>query len=808
MVRESTVVTLRNNPKRYNVIYGRKYLQKDIGAVKIVGRSINQGGLVVHEPRSINAIGEISHFLQKNKGKKPRDIEVINVDSRPNIFKLAYKYKTLKINGDDTEYKLFHRKNFYHLWIPGRTSYIFRHLKVKAANEDEFKEKLTSLFNDTTAQSKLDFYLYNIPFGLRSLHIPGFPRHEIYLDDERLTGSYNENAFKPIGIDGELEQFDSELGSIDRKQMSYYAPITTFIEGYSGRKKKPVHVRDDTWIKMHEAAQFVNASNDCTELLETIIAQTYSGQKINPKFTAQMTNRLRDDFIHNLYGFGTLNIRSKGQTLLPFGRIPQRWQGLNDPLRGGRVWHEHAPCNQEITTIMYVPQLNGSTKLRYDTGKPEDKKILRSLIDRLKIHPKDRQYMMNYTRKALGIKVAMKHIEEELAKIQLDDLTQSNEEKEHNRKKWQELTYIKDQLFKNSGDLRDSLRKGNVGFSAYATAVGSSNLPPLKKNPGYYSEGLPDKKGFAETAATGLGDVTENYPYFENMWGWQGREYFAGSLYKILTQQLFDHKVPPTVADNAIIMLIETMDRTGRRLKLFNDLYDRDASMGSLTKKFMNRLGRADFSTSGDIIRRQQKRIRQLFKGKQDFTDTAVKRLALQGEGVMFEGEVFPTDTGHYLGDNNGLLYATNLSPSNWLAGYDGFMHRLYWRDTDRMVTKILPTMIDIARFMKAHQADILYKNQYKILNKENIDKQATKVNLKSVYESPVMEHLDNCIKAAAHDMALNYFTKNKEVFNDGPDEDLKILFNHVKIEFTNVLRMLANVVAMMARNKNKLTEK
>lgn len=804
MVRESTVVTLRNNPRRYNVLYGREYLQKDVGAFTILKRAINQGGLVTHEPRTMNAIGEISEFLYKNKNKKIDDITIINADDRPNLFKLLYKYKTLRIDGDDHDYKLYTRGNDYHLWIPSRNRLVYRHLHIKAGDAIAFKQKLHSLLNDVTTQAKLEFYKSNIMPGLANIHIPGAPTHTIFLDESRLTSAYSENAYTPIGIDGKIEQFDSQLGSVDHKQMTYFAPLTTF-EGYSRQKKKPVKIQDETWIKSHEAAQYVNASNDCAELLETIIAQTYSGQTINPKLTAQMITRLKEDFIHNLYGFGTLNVHSKGQALLPFGDTPKRWQGVNDPLRGGRVWHEHAPSNQEIASIMYVPQIDGTAKLRFDTDKPEDKKILRSLIERLKIYPKDRQYMMNYARKALGIKIAMKFIQEELAQIRLDDPIISPMQKQHNRKKWQELTFIKDQLFNNAGDLRDSLRKGNVGFSAYAVAVGATNLPPLKKNPGFYSEGIPNKEGFAKAATAGLGDITENYPYFENIWGWQGREYLAGSINKILTQQLFNHKVPQIVADNAVIMLLETIDRTGRRLKLFNDLYDRDASLSSLSKKFINRLGRADFIGANDTLRRQKKRWKQLFKGKQDFSDTAVKRLALQGEGVMFEGEVFPTDKGDYMGDNNGLLYASNLSSNNLIAGYDGFMHHLHWRETDKMASKFLPTMIDLARFMKAHQADVLYHQQYKLLNQSNADHKKAAQTLEHIYKSPMMLELDNAIKAAAHEMALNYFEKNKEVFNDGPDADLKLLFNHVKIEFTNVLQMLANVVAMTARNRNNI---
>ena len=63
MVRESTVIALKNNPKRYNVIYGKESLNQNIGAFTILGRSINQAGLNKYVPRTANAIGEIADFL-------------------------------------------------------------------------------------------------------------------------------------------------------------------------------------------------------------------------------------------------------------------------------------------------------------------------------------------------------------------------------------------------------------------------------------------------------------------------------------------------------------------------------------------------------------------------------------------------------------------------------------------------------------------------------------------------------------------------------------------------------------------------
>lgn len=798
MVRESTVIALRNHPKRYNVIYGREALNKNVGAVTLVKRGFNQAGLNKYVPRTANALGEISDFLKLNNEKKAVNCHITESQSKYNPFKLINEAKILKIDGDDTSYKLYKNNNDYHLWIPDKTFYNNnRHLHIKAKDDDDFRLKLESLFNNPSTRAKLDFKVYNMPLGLRNIFISGLPRHEIYLDDNRLTGAYQENTYKAVGLDGDLEAFDSKLGSVDRKQITYYTPNYTF-EGYSERDK-PLIVRDDVWVKLHEAAQFVNASHECDELLEMIIAQTYSGQQIDQKHTAQISTKLKEDYIHNLYGYGTLNGRSKGQTILPYGDTPKDYQFLNDPLRGGRFWEDHAPSNQEIAMIMYEPQIDGTAKLRYDT----DKKAFFSIVDRLKITPKDRQYMMNYARKALGIKIAMKFIQDELSNIKLDDPILSPEEKNAAKEKWQDLSFIKDQLFNNAGDLRDSLRKGNVGFSAYAEAVGLKTIPKLKNMNHLKTKGIPDKKGFVTAAADGLGEIAENYPYFENFWGWQGRDYLGRSLYKIFAEQLFDRKVPPIIANNAVVMLTEALDYTGRRLKLFNDVYDRDADLASLMKKLSERLNRNDYSTAGDIINQQKIRLSELFQGKKDYSDTAVKRLALQGEGVLFEEEVFPKYKGSYLGDNNGL-FVNNISEAGVLAPF-------YWQETNRMALKLLPTIVDLARFMKAHQAKILHRFETELTENSNNsgnDSKKRDAILKEVYACPEMSELDTYIKSASHEMALRYFEKNKATFNNGADEDLRILFKHVRKEYTNLLQMTANVVAMVAYNPKILNKK
>jgi hypothetical protein len=249
MVRESTVITLKNYPKRYNVLYGKKELNKDIGAFTILGRSLNQGGLNKYVPRSINAIGEISDFLKLNQSKKITDFRIIDAPINNNPLKLLSDYKILKINGNDTDYKLYKIRNSYHLWLPDSMNpRNHKHLHIKANDDEEFKIKLESLLNNPTTRAKLDYKVYNIPFGLPNIGTGmGLPRHEIFLDEQKITGAYKDNTYQAIGIDGDLEQFDSKLGSVDRKQINYYGPTFQF-RGYSDRDNKLLQIKvQNSW---------------------------------------------------------------------------------------------------------------------------------------------------------------------------------------------------------------------------------------------------------------------------------------------------------------------------------------------------------------------------------------------------------------------------------------------------------------------------------------------------------------------------------------------------------------------------------
>ncbi|MFT6072702.1 MAG: hypothetical protein ACJAXL_001249 [Alphaproteobacteria bacterium] len=61
------------------------------------------------------------------------------------------------------------------------------------------------------------------------------------------------------------------------------------------------------------------------------------------------------------------------------------------------------------------------------------------------------------------------------------------------------------------------------------------------------------------------------------------------------------------------------------------------------------------------------------------------------------------------------------------------------------------------------------------------------------------MVALNEYIQKSANDMANDYFKKNKDVFRISQEGELKTLHKQIKIEYTNILNMIVNVVAMVS---------
>ncbi len=783
MTKKGNPITVKRYSPRYNVLYQRRSLLEDVGAFKLAGRAVRNFGLNKHVPRAQDALAEISDFLNENRSTASGDMRVTQRDAKYNPFTLTHKPLQLSIDKNRTAYRLYNKGKDYYLWVQRKGFLNDRMMHIKAGDSDEFKDKLAAIFQSDTARAKLEYQVSALPGVNSKWTIPGLPRHSIEFLENKLTGEYKAPAYNRIGRDGEIEAFDSPVGSVERKQITFYMPLDSF-ENYSkceDQGQKKLSVKDQTWTKLNALGQYMQVSSEPEELLGNIISQTYAGQEIDPKHVAQMTHNMKEDFIHNLNGYGTRNGKVVGQSeVSTYGRYGKRWPLGADPLRGGRFWEDLPPSLEEIVLMFYQPQADGSAKMRYEDH-PE--KFMNDLERRLKIRPDDRQYTMNYARKALGVKTALRLLQDEINSITLNDKELSPEERKAAETKWSDLTCLKDRIFNHAGDLRDYLRKGDVGYSAYAEAVGLDELPDLKADQDLIAQGAPDLEGFKKTAVRGMFHFTENYTYYDNLFGWQGREYVGRQMHKLFANKLFERDVPPVVCDTGVVMLMEAVDKTSRRLKLFNDIFVKDADLSSNLKAVLDRLKRFDTSGAHKIFTKQGENLREIISGREEYARTNLKRMIMQNEGVMLEKEIWPPYRLPYEGNKPGLF--TGAYPS----------HIAIWRQSQEFVEKMKPFFTDIARIMKAHQAGLINERM-----KESGGKM-TEGQTDDVYQRPEMRALGVYIQDSAKEMATKFFERNEIYYRNADAEDLEPLFKHVQREFVNVLQMAVNVVAMVAYN-------
>lgn len=777
----------KGNPitvRRYHPQHGVVHLDRpvsNIGAIKIAGRAVRNLGLNSYVPRQVNALGEISAFLSKNAQTSPDQIYISPRQTRYNPFGLIYEPLDVKLEKDSKPYRLYKKKDDFYLWVEKSGFLKDRMLHLKADGEEDFRKKLSSILNSDTARAKLEYRVSSLPGLTSRWSVPGLPRHSIEFAENKMTGEYQEPAYTLIGRDGDVDAFDSPVGGIARRQLTYFAPDC--FENNSSTMKEKLKVRDQTWAKLTALTQYTQGSSEPDELLGNIIMQTYAGQDLDPKHTAEMTHQMKEDFLYNLNGFGTRNGKV-GTQAIPYGRYGHRWPLGEDPLRGGRFWEDIPPSLEEIVLMMYQPQADGSTKLRYDDDADA---FLKQLAKRLAIRPDDRQYTMNYGRKALGVKTAMRLLREELSKINLTDPDLPPQERERLEKKWSDLTALRDTLFNNSGDMRDFLRKGEVGFPAYAEAVAKEEIPPIKTEQGRVNEGVPSAKGFQENAIRGMFDFTENYTYYEKFWGWQGREYLGRVLHKAFRDRIFKRDIPDVVAETAVAMFVEAVDKTSRRLKLFNDIFIKDGDLATNVLAAGDRFKRLDIQGGKKILSKQVENFREILSGREEYARTNVKRMIMQNEGVAIEKEIWPTFKLDNEGDKNGLFNG------NYPA------HRVVWRQSSEYAEKLMPFFTDIARIMKAHQEGMINNGEDDFDPYKSVPDHVNPYE--KVYHMPEMRALGAYIQSTSKEMAVKFFERNEIYYRQAEMEDLEPLFKHVRSEFANVLRIAVNVVAMVSYN-------
>jgi hypothetical protein len=476
----STPMGVKSLSDRYYLLYQKGSLIDHVGAIKTVKRALTNFGLNKHAPSIVNTLGEIGHFLSRHEATPLNQIEIKTLKKTPNLFALTASPKTLIFPKTGDFYNLYQDKikQQYYLWIPAYKDKSYKMLRIQAKDNQEFKEKISHILNSDTARAKLEHQTINSFIRLT----PFLPNKEIFFNEHKIVGNFKENTFDRIDNHHQYATFNTQIGSVDEQQLAYYLPKQN-LKNYSNRSDNALDIKDETFAKLHASSIFADAGVEIDEIVGNIILQTYAGKKLDPEFITQMAKKIKDDYIYNTYGHnskGSKVHQSAFPILGPLSRIRNgkdgsHYQFANDPLSGGRFIHKHAMSHSELVRELYEPQADGSTKFLYD----KDPKAFMALADKMIVDKFDRQYMMNYGRKAIGARIAINFIQDEVAKINLDEKTLSPEDLAKNKLKQLDLIRFQSKLFDSLGDLKNTFRKSCVGFAAYARAVGHEELLSL-----------------------------------------------------------------------------------------------------------------------------------------------------------------------------------------------------------------------------------------------------------------------------------------------------------------------------------------
>lgn len=779
MPRFQTPLTIKNLPARYDVLRQKQSLIEDVGFFKIVGRGIKNLGLNNPVPREANTLAEIGHFLSKHENTKSDDIEVYDLNKTTNAFNPRTKAKTLHFPKTKDYYHLYHDKltQQYYLWIPDHLHRRYKMVRVNANDDRIFKKKIFDILNSDTSKAKLECKTFNHILG----KMPFVPGTEIVYDEHKLVGAYSENAYTRIGEPYQHDAFDTKIGAVDSQQLAYYLPFQKF-QHYSNRVDDAVKIRDDTWGKMHAGSIFTDFGTEMDEIVGNIILQTYSGQNLTPEAIAIMGKKIKDDYVYDTYGdhsrAGKVRTHALPLFKLKPGKYGTAWQFGNNPFKGNRGWQETAMSHSELVKTLYEPQADGSALFLYD----KDPEKFMALASKFEIKPMDRQYLASYGRKAIGARILLNYVIDELSKININDPNLSPTERSKAQAKQLDLTRFHGKVFQSLGDLKDNFRKSCMGFTAYARAVGQEEIPDIKEDKGHnrQTDGIPSAEGFVKSAKTALGNYVEDYAYFDSFWGWQGREYIGRALFNMFKNKVFEKEIPDIVADNAVAIIANTVDRSSRRMKAQSEFYLKDADLSSNTKAFMMRAKRLDLGGLSEIWKQQRSNLTEFFEGRKSYARTNVKRMVLQNEGVSHNREIWPKLKLRYRGSERGRWNANVVA------------HIVSWNKGEKVAGELLPLVIDIARIMKAHQKSLKVKG---IRSNDSANYQKNDF----VYKTPEMIELNNYLRKSADLLTAEYFQINKDVFATSPKDDLKVLNRQIRKEYLNVLNTIVNVVSMVS---------
>lgn len=769
-------VNQRHYPAKYNPILGRRSVLDNEGIFKNTARALGisdkigyddkgLNGILLNKPvyRSFDGVRLIAGFLNKFNNKNQKDYHITHENGR-HYLKIgdisSGKHRFVKTKN---YYYLFTKKDYKPTSNEKNNTNIA--LRIKAKNDDEFKQKLNWILCNPVSRAKLEYHVPKAPF------IGSLPNSKfIDFNEDKAIGSFQMQEFKTIGDPALQEAFTSDVGGIDAHEINYFVRSKSY-QGYSSLenpdKPLPKNINDKFSDRIHGMNEHILSSNRVHELLGNIVNMFYAGKNISPEHRAQVVTRMRDDFVFNLFGNGTRNSRAHQESADLFAS-PTKYQHFfaqflfaTNPNHGGRFWRASniPPALSQVIEKMYIPKGNGDVECKYDKNPKEFLDNIRNF----KVGIADRQFLGSYGRKILATYMALKFIKHELSFIKINDKNTSAKDIQ----KWKDLTELHDELFEAAGDLKDFLRHDSSGFSQVTDSVKKQDIPNIKETIGIDCKNQISKELYQDTAKKTLYPLMLNYTQFENFMGWRNFERGSSMLYNTLKTQIFERDVPDIVAGSATVMLLDGLDKISRRLKFIDEAIGRDAKLKGIFTQFKNKLKQGNIEGAYDMFKRHITRTTYILNYDTLFPNP--KYHALQTEGLLWNKEIFRPIIRDYQAENQNFFVGNHLAAS------------AIEKNGRILTAKLIEAIKMQARLIK------------------NIQNEMKEKSIQSPYDTQSMRVLSDYMRGASKEIAINFMHDHKTYFAGLTDEETEKLFRDVLKETYGLQELIGNVASLLA---------
>lgn len=770
-MRYGSPVYQRSYNKRYTPMRGRKILSEQTGFFKesaralglgsLIGDSLSESGLGLNKQVNTKLEGNavLANFINRYLNTPAENIRFIDNNH-------------IHIGDSPADiHKVFKKGNAYFVLTNNN---ILKNpsvpLKIYAKDAKEFLTKLSLVFTNQTARAKLDYHKPSFPMITSPMQLIPFSEHRNYvvLNDSKVMPNSYLQEFESGDNYSKINEFDSSLGGASVSQINYFSPDAN-TNHYSHKKNDEAFttVEDEFGVRLHNITEHLLSSNVTDELMGNIVNMYDTHKRLLPEQRGQLVQKLREDYVYNLHGKGTVNNRQRSHAPANFTYDPainslwKQFYGSSNPFRGGRP--REIPFSLEQTLLaFYTPTASGKRSCKYDIDADRFKQEMR----KLKVTPADRQFMAAYGRKIFGTYIGLKLINDEIALINL----KAPKNADYNHKKWADLNALQDELFEAAGDMRDFLRKYSSGFGQAQDSV-TKKIPDFADNPNTdkVNEAVFNKDKFVQFTKDSLLWHVKDYTYFEDFFGWHIREDLGKVLARELESKVFKKNTPVFVADVAATMLIEGIESLSRDLKYLETTCERDTNGVGRFAGMLDKFKFGDINGFREAWDWNKNHLLRGLEAEKHFPSP--KRQALQSAGIIMDKPFFPPMKRTYQGEKQGHF---TMNAATIRVAYQ------YGMKTSRNV-------IDFMHLCGTH----FKKIQSELAQKKTHD----------MYQTKSMKEFDILLRDTAKAMATEYIHDKRKIYSVlSPSESERLHFE-IQKKMYHFLQLTANVGALLANN-------